>query len=174
LKLFAFGTYDEFKANSSNLPPLDDPQALKLKQLTIVSLAGDSKVIPYETLLAALDLKDTRTLEDVIIEGMYAGLFAGKLDQKTKQFHVTETAGRDCKPGELADMISVLKAWVEVRTLPFSLCTLSLPSFFLSFACTCLKAEMCSLPDRLQRIRRQISATRSHLQGGRRRSRRRG
>ena len=174
MKLFAFGTYDEFKANSSNLPQLDDPQALKLKQLTIVSLASDSKVIPYETLLAALDLKDTRTLEDVIIEGMYAGLFAGKLDQKTKQFHVTETAGRDCKPGELADMISVLKAWVEVRALPYSLYTLSLPSFFLGFACTCHKAEICRLPGRLQRIRRQISATKSHSQGGRRRSRRRG
>ena len=173
MKLFAFGTYDEFKANSSKLPQLDDPQALKLKQLTIVSLAGDSKVIPYETLLAALDLKDTRTLEDVIIEGMYAGLFAGKLDQKTKQFHVTETAGRDCKPGELADMISVLKAWVEVRTLPLSALHFPFPPFSW-VACTCLKAEMCRSPDRLQRIHRQISATRSHLQGGRRTSRRRG
>jgi COP9 signalosome complex subunit 7 len=114
LKLFAFGTYAEYKANSANLPQLDDAQALKLKQLTIVSLAADSKVIPYETLLAALDLSDTRTLEDCIIEGMYAGLLAGKLDQKTKEFHVTETAGRDVKPGEIADMISALKAWVEV------------------------------------------------------------
>ena len=113
LKLFAFGTFAEYKAGSASLPPLDDAQALKLKQLTIVSLATDSKVIPYETLLDSLDLKDTRTLEDCIIEGMYAGLFTGKLDQKTKQFHVNETAGRDCKPGELAEMISVLKAWVE-------------------------------------------------------------
>eukprot|EP00802_Teleaulax_amphioxeia_P015529 Tamp_15620.p2 GENE.Tamp_15620~~Tamp_15620.p2 ORF type:complete len:258 (+),score=68.86 Tamp_15620:136-909(+) len=113
LKLFAFGTWAEYNANSANLPPLDDGQALKLKQLTVVSLAADAKVIPYDTLLTALELKDTRTLEDCIIEGMYAGLFAGKLDQKTKQFHVTETAGRDCKPGELAEMISVLRAWVE-------------------------------------------------------------
>lgn len=97
------------------MPPLDDAQALKLKQLTVVSLACDSKVIPYDVLLTALELKDTRTLEDCIIEGMYAGLFGGKLDQKTKEFHVTETAGRDCKPGELSEMISVLKAWVEVR-----------------------------------------------------------
>lgn len=94
-----------------------------MKQLTVVSLAADAKVIPYDTLLTALELKDTRTLEDCIIEGMYAGLFAGKLDQKTKQFHVTETAGRDCKPGELAEMISVLRAWVEVR------CLLSYPVF---------------------------------------------
>lgn len=115
LKLFAFGTYAEYKANTANLPQLDDAQALKLKQLTIVSLAAETKVIPYDTLLSALDLSDTRTLEDCIIEGMYAGLFAGKLDQKSKEFHVTETAGRDVKPGEIADMIAVLKAWVEVR-----------------------------------------------------------
>jgi len=114
LKIFAFGTYAEYKANSANLPQIDDAQAIKLKQLTVVSLACDSKVIPYDVLLTALELKDTRTLEDCIIEGMYAGLFVGKLDQKTKEFHVTETAGRDCKPGELSEMISVLKAWVEV------------------------------------------------------------
>mmetsp|Transcript_5613 Transcript_5613/g.8340 ORF Transcript_5613/g.8340 Transcript_5613/m.8340 type:complete len:257 (+) Transcript_5613:188-958(+) len=113
LKIFAFGTYAEYKANSANLPQIDDAQAIKLKQLTVVSLACDSKVIPYDVLLTALELKDTRTLEDCIIEGMYAGLFVGKLDQKTKEFHVTETAGRDCKPGELSEMISVLKAWVE-------------------------------------------------------------
>ena len=39
--------------------------------------------------------------------------FAGKLDQKAKEFHVTETAGRDCKPGEISEMISVLKAWMD-------------------------------------------------------------
>ena len=71
LKLFAFGTWAEFIANSANLPKLDDAQALKLKQLTVVSLAADAKVIPYDTLLTALELKDTRTLEDCIIEGMY-------------------------------------------------------------------------------------------------------
>ena len=33
------------------------------------------QVIPYATLLRELELSDTRTLEDLIIEGMYAGLF---------------------------------------------------------------------------------------------------
>ncbi len=120
LKLFAFGTWAEFNANSANLPKLDDAQALKLKQLTVVSLAADSKVIPYDTLLTALELKDTRTLEDCIIEGMYSGLYSGKLDQKTKQFYITETACRDCKPGDIFEIISVLRAWVEVRFLFFT------------------------------------------------------
>jgi hypothetical protein len=85
-----------------------------------VSLAADAKVIPYDTLLAALELKDTRTLEDCIIEGMYSGLYSGKLDQKTKQFYITETACRDCKPGDIFEIISVLRAWVEVRFLFFT------------------------------------------------------
>jgi hypothetical protein len=60
----------------------------------------ESQVIPYEALLRELELSDTRTVEDVIIEGMYAGLFKGKLDQKKKQLQVHETAGRDCKRGQ--------------------------------------------------------------------------
>ena len=132
LKLFAFGTWAEFNANSANLPKLDDAQALKLKQLTVVSLAADAKVIPYDTLLTALELKDTRTLEDCIIEGMYSGLYSGKLDQKTKQFYITETAGRDCKPGDIAEMISVLRAWVEVR---FRFFTFLPDSLFRLFPC---------------------------------------
>ena len=74
------------------------------------------QVIPYSTLLRELELLDTRTLEDLIIEGMYAGLFKvpvqtlnshgenaidftqvcmltcmcsqGKLDQKKQEFQV--------------------------------------------------------------------------------------
>ncbi|KAJ1491335.1 hypothetical protein T484DRAFT_3182763 [Baffinella frigidus] len=112
LRIFAYGTYAEYRA-AGNLPPLDETQALKLKQLTVVSLAAENKVIPYEALLRELDLTDTRTVEDVIIEGMYAGLFKGKLDQKKKELQVHETAGRDCKPGQLDEMISTLQGWCQ-------------------------------------------------------------
>lgn len=73
----------------------------------------ESQVIPYEALLRELELSDTRTVEDVIIEGMYAGLFKGKLDQKKKQLQVHETAGRDCKPGQLEEMIGTLQSWCD-------------------------------------------------------------
>jgi COP9 signalosome complex subunit 7 len=39
----AYGTYAEYRASSS-LPPIDEAQALKLKQLTVVSLAAENKV----------------------------------------------------------------------------------------------------------------------------------
>ena len=124
------------------------------------------QVIPYSTLLRELELLDTRTLEDLIIEGMYAGLFKvpvqtlnshgenaidftqvcmltcmcsqGKLDQKKQEFQVApapasprssapdscrhraadpllptlqvhDTAGRDCRPGQMEDMIATLQ-----------------------------------------------------------------
>lgn len=88
-------------------------QIAKLRMLTIVSLAAEHRVIKYSSLLKGLGLSDTRTLEDLIIEGMYVGLFKGKLDQKKQEFQVSDTAGRDCKPGQLADMIATLQAWVQ-------------------------------------------------------------
>lgn len=58
--------------------------------LTVVSLAAENRVIKYETLLKSLGLSDTRTLEDILIEGMYVGLFSGKLDQKRQEFQVND------------------------------------------------------------------------------------
>ncbi|EKX38821.1 hypothetical protein GUITHDRAFT_115147 [Guillardia theta CCMP2712] len=113
LQIFAYGTYGDYVTNAGALPPLDESQKLKLKQLTIITLANQNKVIPYATLLQELDFKDTRSVEDCIIEGMYSGLFKGKLDQKKQEFQVQETAGRDCKPGKLQEMIAVLQAWVQ-------------------------------------------------------------
>ena len=46
------------------------------------------QVIKYSTLVRDLGLKDMRTVEDLIIEGMYVGLFSGKLDQKKQEFQV--------------------------------------------------------------------------------------
>lgn len=113
LQIFAYGTFPEYRARQASLPPLDEAAALKLKQLTVVSLAAQNKVIPYASLLRDLELTDTRTVEDVIIEGMYAGLYKGKLDQKKKEFQLHETAGRDCRPGQIEEMIATLQAWCQ-------------------------------------------------------------
>mmetsp|Transcript_46451 Transcript_46451/g.92939 ORF Transcript_46451/g.92939 Transcript_46451/m.92939 type:complete len:263 (+) Transcript_46451:100-888(+) len=113
LQIFAYGTFPDYRARQGSLPPLDEAAALKLKQLTVVSLAAQNKVIPYAALLRDLELQDTRTVEDVIIEGMYAGLYKGKLDQKKKEFQLHETAGRDCRPGQIDDMIATLQAWCQ-------------------------------------------------------------
>ena len=72
LELFAFGTYSDYKSKFvstrlhlftlslssaglvSSLPPLSPPQILKLKQLTLVSLAAQSRVGPMHAFFTCI------------------------------------------------------------------------------------------------------------------------
>jgi len=111
LRIFAYGTYPTYKEKASALPPLTPQMATKLRQLTIVSLAADNKVIPYTVLLQQLDIPNVRELEDLIIECIYQGVIKGKLDQKHKQLEVDFAIGRDIRPGQIVQMMSILAAW---------------------------------------------------------------
>lgn len=51
----------------AQLPPVNPQQIMKLKQLTVVSLATVHKVIQYQTLMQQLDIPTVRELEDFII-----------------------------------------------------------------------------------------------------------
>lgn len=114
LKIFAYGTYKDYKANSANLPPLTEMQTKKLKQLTIVSLAASSKVIPYAVLQEELDISGSlRVLEDVIIDSIYQGLVQGRIDQHRRTLEVEFAMGRDLKPEAIDDMINTLTNWSD-------------------------------------------------------------
>ncbi|KAF0975911.1 hypothetical protein FDP41_005238 [Naegleria fowleri] len=112
LKLFAFGTYGDYKSNPSNYFPLSDKNSNKLKQLSIVTLASKNRLLKYEDLMKDLDISNVRELEDLLIDCMYQGLLEGKLDQKYKCMEVYETIGRDIKMEDIDQMISILKNWV--------------------------------------------------------------
>jgi len=114
LKIFAYGTYPDYKANQAQLPSLTPQQLTKLRQLTIASLSAESKVIPYTVLLQTLDLPNIRDLEDLIIDSIYAGLIRGKLDQHLKQLEIDFAIGRDFRPGQLELMIKTLNNWCDV------------------------------------------------------------
>jgi len=111
LKVFAYGIYQTYKENASTLPPLSPQMSTKLRQLTIVSLSADNKVIPYTVLLQQLDIPNVRELEDLIIDCVYQGVIRGKLDQKFKQLEVDFAIGRDIRPGQVAQMMNILAAW---------------------------------------------------------------
>eukprot|EP00294_Goniomonas_avonlea_P004234 CAMPEP_0114548950 /NCGR_PEP_ID=MMETSP0114-20121206/5261_1 /TAXON_ID=31324 /ORGANISM="Goniomonas sp, Strain m" /LENGTH=272 /DNA_ID=CAMNT_0001733587 /DNA_START=9 /DNA_END=827 /DNA_ORIENTATION=- len=111
LHIFAYGTYQEYKACAATVGQLTEAQLAKLKILTIVSLSAKSKVLPYSLLQQQLEIASVRALEDLIIEGMYNGLFKGKLDQAGQQFQISEAVGRDCQKSEVGEMIEVLKSW---------------------------------------------------------------
>ncbi|XP_046381079.1 COP9 signalosome complex subunit 7b-like [Haliotis cracherodii] len=111
LNLFAYGTYREYKANVAMLPELTAGQLTKLRHLTIVSLATKTKCIPYSILLEELEIQNVRTLEDLIIEVIYADIIHGKLDQRNQQLEVDYAIGRDIRSDAVPEIITVLQDW---------------------------------------------------------------
>ncbi|KAJ8748706.1 hypothetical protein K2173_011254 [Erythroxylum novogranatense] len=113
LRLFAHGTWSDYKNYASILPRLVPDQVLKLKQLTVLTLAETNKVLPYDELMRELDITNVRELEDFLInECMYTGMVRGKLDQLRRCFEVQFAAGRDLRPGQLTNMIQTLSNWL--------------------------------------------------------------
>jgi len=111
LNVFAYGTYREYKVEKAKLPELSPIQLKKLRHLTVVSLATKSKCIPYSDLLEELEIQNVRNLEDLIIEGIYADIIHGKLDQKNQQLEVDYVIGRDIRPTAITQMVTVLREW---------------------------------------------------------------
>jgi COP9 signalosome complex subunit 7 len=111
--VFAYGTLPEYRQHASTLPPLSPAQLLKLRQLTVVQMADASVSMPYDELMAALEMSSVRELEDVLINECIApGLVRGKLDQRRRAFEVHSCpVGRDLKPGQLGAIIAGLAAW---------------------------------------------------------------
>lgn len=111
LQIFAFGKYRDYLDRRKELPDLSPQACTKLRQLTIVSLAQETKHISYSKLLSELEIADVRQLEDLIIDVIYADIIRGKLDQKNKQLQVDSAIGRDVKPNETKDILRVLESW---------------------------------------------------------------
>ena len=87
LRLFAHGTWSDYKSNSGSFPQLVPDQVLKLKQPTVLTLVETNKVLPYDQLMLELDVTNVRELEDFLInECMYTGIVRGKLDQLRRCF----------------------------------------------------------------------------------------
>ncbi|KAJ0961867.1 hypothetical protein J5N97_029695 [Dioscorea zingiberensis] len=113
LRLFAYGTWNDYRSNSGGLPALLPDQVRKLKQLTVLTLAETKKVLLYDQLMQEIDVSNVRELEDFLInECMYAGIVRGKLDQLRRCFEVQFAAGRDLRPEQLNNMIQTLSNWL--------------------------------------------------------------
>ncbi|KAI0489146.1 hypothetical protein KFK09_028988 [Dendrobium nobile] len=115
LRLFAYGTWTDYKSNASGLPALLPEQVCKLKQLSVLALAENNKVLPYDQLMQELDVSNVRELEDFLInECMYSGIVRGKLDQMRRCFEVQFAAGRDLRPEQVTSMIQTLANWLSL------------------------------------------------------------
>ncbi|KAL9124235.1 MAG: hypothetical protein Q9217_006416 [Psora testacea] len=130
LQIFSWGTWQDYtckvpvsalgKRNrfpddipaTPNLPTLSDTQALKLRQLSLLSLSTTPHLLTYHHLQDALSLPSARALEDLVISTIYAGLLTAKLDTLAQRVDVSSVAPlRDLKPGSIPQMVSVLEDW---------------------------------------------------------------
>jgi COP9 signalosome complex subunit 7 len=112
LKIFAYGTYADYKKDEKTLPALNPPQVTKLRMLTIVTHASRAKSLSYSVLIKELGLQDVRELEDLIIDTVYLGLINGKLDPKRGVVDVEFAMGRDIGPDDVKDMVQTLDSWL--------------------------------------------------------------
>ena len=111
LNLFAFGTFMSFSATKQCFPELNLNQISKLKLLTLATLASKSKYVSYDEIKVALDLSNTRVIEDLIIEAIYANIIQGKLNQQDQRLEVDFVIGRDIQPEKIEYIISILENW---------------------------------------------------------------
>mmetsp|Transcript_30824 Transcript_30824/g.46516 ORF Transcript_30824/g.46516 Transcript_30824/m.46516 type:complete len:211 (-) Transcript_30824:130-762(-) len=111
LRVFAYGTYQDYKARADSLPALTPAQKRKLQLLTIVSMASKERRIPFSDIGAAVEMDSTRELEDLIIDAVYQNLIDAKMDQEKQCLEVLKSTCRDCKDEDIDFIIETLTAW---------------------------------------------------------------
>ncbi|KAI5927285.1 hypothetical protein F4810DRAFT_354503 [Camillea tinctor] len=111
LEIFSHGTYTTY-TSTPNLPDLNDVQALKLRQLSVLTLAKDPHNLTYAALQQSLNLPDSRAVEDLIISAVYAGLIEAQLDPRNQTVHISSVSPlRDLAPNSIPSMLASLRAW---------------------------------------------------------------
>ncbi|KUJ24149.1 uncharacterized protein LY89DRAFT_557297, partial [Mollisia scopiformis] len=111
LKIFSYGTYTEYRSTPS-LPSLNEAQTLKLRQLSLLTLAKNQADLTYKSLLGHLGLETTRELEDLVISAIYAGLLNATLDPYHELVAISSVAPlRDLQPNSIPQMLVTLNEW---------------------------------------------------------------
>ncbi|CAM2699139.1 unnamed protein product [Rotaria socialis] len=85
----------------------------KLQLLTLASLAVHARILPYAILLKELQIESVRELEDLIIDGIYAQVIRGKLDQLNSRLNVEFAIARDVNSAAFNRMEDVLENWCK-------------------------------------------------------------
>ncbi|KAI5202616.1 hypothetical protein E4T39_04703 [Aureobasidium subglaciale] len=115
LELFAWGTWAEYQALSSSLPPLSPTQEHKLRLLTLLTLAAqttNNTPLTYSNLQAALSLPSPLALERLVTDAIYADLLTATLNPAQSIVAISSIAAlRDLSPGSVTSMMASLDAW---------------------------------------------------------------
>lgn len=97
-----------------NLPPLNQDQTLKLRLLSLLSLAPTLKPLTYDSLMNALSITTPAELESLVTTAIYSSLITARLSPASNPptVNVTSVAPlRDVKPQSLSTMITILTEW---------------------------------------------------------------
>ncbi|CAJ0578135.1 unnamed protein product, partial [Mesorhabditis spiculigera] len=100
LMVFAFGSLSDLPATTS----LSEPLTLKLKQLTLISMATRDRRISYDTLGQELKLDSDHAVEELVIDAIYKGLIKGRLNGCGRYVEVEEWQARDLHPDKIAEI----------------------------------------------------------------------
>ncbi|CAK3950555.1 COP9 signalosome complex subunit 7 [Lecanosticta acicola] len=117
LQHFAWGTLESYRANP--LPELTDAQLLKLRLLSLLTIASQKSTtssntsnLSYQSLCAQLGLSSPIDLEHLVTEALYQNLITGTLNPAAQTVIITSVAPlRDLAPGSVQSMIAELQAW---------------------------------------------------------------
>ncbi|KAK8136824.1 hypothetical protein PG984_004764 [Apiospora sp. TS-2023a] len=113
LEIFSYGTYSDYSA-AQNLPALNEQQVLKLRQLSLLTLAKNPHNLSYASLQSALGLNDARALEDLVISAIYADLITAQLDPHNQVVHISSVSPlRDLAPNSIPAMLASLQEWSD-------------------------------------------------------------
>ncbi|KAI1279359.1 PCI domain-containing protein [Xylaria sp. FL0933] len=113
LEIFSYGTYANY-ASTTNLPPLNDAQTTKLRQLSLLTLAKNPHNLSYAALQQNLSLHDARAVENLVISAIYAGLVDAQLDPRNGIVRISSVSPlRDLAPGSTPSTLNSLREWSE-------------------------------------------------------------
>lgn len=99
---------------TTGLPQLSDAQALKLRFLSLLTIASEktSSNLSYASLCSRLNLESPIDLEHLITQAIYNDLITGTLNPASQTVIITSVAPlRDPAPGSVQAMIAELNAW---------------------------------------------------------------
>lgn len=114
LQLLATGTWGDYARDPGAFGgELEPALRVKLKVVSLLTLAASRKVLPYAELMPALGADTQAELEDVVIAAVYSGLLAARMDQRAQVVEVAHCAGRDVRldAAQLEALRATLAGW---------------------------------------------------------------
>ncbi|MCJ1442897.1 MAG: hypothetical protein MMC23_003394 [Stictis urceolatum] len=113
LEIFAWGNWAEYQS-TPDLPTLNDAQALKLRLLSLLTLARSPSNLTYPALQSAVSLPTSSSLEQLLTTAIYAGLVTAKLNPRQQRVDVASVAPlRDLAPNSVPQLAGILALWEQ-------------------------------------------------------------